>query len=428
MHEEVNLYALYVASDEKGDINMSEIISNEFSKAGTLKFKVSSFRKIPNPYINSENSGEKKPEMYMIICDVKNIPNDIPMKTNPREQKLTTNVANKIRESLTNHSELNFYLLNRGLLLSAKSITYDNVTSMVSIDFEDLDVHGDVDGGHTYKIIKENSKLLDYGEQYCKIEVLTGVEDMFEQLAAARNTSVQVKDKSIAELEKRFELIKSAFVAESFSNDINYKENDTKRIDVQDILSILYLFNIDKYPNDNTGSFPIQSYSSKKVCTDSYINASKEFENDQTKNPYVKMKPIMVDIMKLYDKLECEIGDYYKDQAGKKYGSTKGVSTHQDGKPDYKSKFYQNTIRYISPLGFLYPIIGAFRSLVYETPEGVYAWKKNPFDILEKTGASLVNDIVDRSRELGNNPNATGKSAPTWKNAYMLVKMESMMG
>lgn len=400
---------------------------NENSKLGTIRFKVASFRKIPNPYINSENEGEKKPEMYTIICDVKNIPDDIPMKTNPREQKLTTNVAKKIKESLTNHSDLNFYLLNRGILLSAKSISFDNATSMCTITFDDLTVHGNVDGGHTYKIIRDNSKLLEYGEQYCKIEVLTGIEDMFEQLAAARNTSVQVTDKSIAELEQRFELIKSAFVAEPFANDINFKEFDTKRIDIQDILSILNLFNIDRYNTMSMDSFPITSYSSKKACTDAYINCSKQYENDIKNNPYYKMKPIMVDILKLYNHLEINIGNYYKDQAGKKYGSTKGVSTHQDGKPDYLSKFYQDVIRYISPLGFLYPALGAFRALVYETPEGLYAWKKNPFEIMDKVGSVLINDIVDRSRELGNNPNATGKSVPTWRNAYMCVMMQSMM-
>ena len=174
-------------------------------------------------------------------------------------------------------------------------------------------------------------------------------------------------------------------------------------------------------------SFPINSYSSKKSCTDAYINCSKQYETDITKNPYFKMKPIMVDILKLYDHLEVNIGNYYRDQAGKKYGATKGVSTHQDGKPDYLSKYYENVMRYISPLGFLYPALGAFRALVYETPEGLYAWKKNPFEIMDKVGSTLINDIVDRSRELGNNPNATGKSVPTWRNAYMCVMMQSMM-
>lgn len=38
-----------------------------------LKFNVSSFRKIPNPYLRSENLGETKPEMYVLICDAKDI-------------------------------------------------------------------------------------------------------------------------------------------------------------------------------------------------------------------------------------------------------------------------------------------------------------------------------------------------------------------
>ena len=249
---------------------------NVKSKTGTLKFKVASFRKIPNPYAKSNSEVEKKPEMYVLICDVLDVPEDIPMQTNPREQKLTTNVAKKIRESLTNHSERDFYLLNRGILISASNITYDNASGEVSLSFDDLAVHGNVDGGHTYKIIKECRKELQVGEQYCKIEVLTGVEDIFEQLAAARNTSVQVPDASIAELEKRFESLKSTFKDEPFSNDINYKQNDIKRIDIQDILTLLYLFNIDKYPTSSLTDFPISGYSGKKVCTDAYINVKKD--------------------------------------------------------------------------------------------------------------------------------------------------------
>ena len=51
-----------------------------------LKFKVESIRKIPNPYLSKED-GEKKAMMYMAICDVKNLPDNIPMETNPRKQK-----------------------------------------------------------------------------------------------------------------------------------------------------------------------------------------------------------------------------------------------------------------------------------------------------------------------------------------------------
>jgi len=392
-----------------------------------LKFKVSSFRKIPNPYIYSDNLGEKKPEMYVIICDVKDIPDNIPMNTNPRMQNEKTKVAKTIQASLVNHTERNFYLLNRGLLLSAKSVSYNNETNIVSVLFDDTSIHGDVDGGHTYEIIKENCLQLEPGEQYVKIEILTGIEDMFEQLAAARNTSVQVKDQSIAELEKRFELIKNAFSSERFYNDISYKENDVKRIDVTDILAILNLFNIEKYPTDKLSPLPINSYSAKKTCVDSYINESKSNESDQTKNPYYKMKKIMPTIAQLYDKLELKMADYYKaDSIGvKKYGAITGVCMVKSGKKKFKSKFYENDMEYSTPNGFIYPILGAFRALIVEN-DGFYEWITNPLDVLDKTGPSLVNSTITMSRDLGNNPNSTGKNSNLWQTLFMQIKMTTM--
>ena len=94
-------------------------------------FKTKSCRKIPNPYSFSDEEPAKSAEMYYIVCDVKDLPNNIPMDTNPREQKLTTAVAKKIRNSLTNPGSNNFYLLNRGLLLSAEKVTYNSKNDTV---------------------------------------------------------------------------------------------------------------------------------------------------------------------------------------------------------------------------------------------------------------------------------------------------------
>lgn len=392
-----------------------------------LKFKVSSFRKIPNPYISSDNVGEKKPEMYVLICDVKDLPTDIPMGTNPRMQKETTKVAKKIQTSLTNHTERNFYLLNRGILLSAKTISYNNEEKMVRVLFEDLSVHGNVDGGHTYTIIRNYRDQLETGEQFVKIEVLTGIEDMFEQLAGARNTSVQVSDQAIAELENRFELIKDAFRNERFFNDISYKQNDVKRIDVGDILAILNLFNIDRYPTNKLNSMPIASYASKKSCSDYYIDEHKHHELDQTANPYYKMKNIMPQITKLYDELETRMPEFYKGESTgvKKYGSITGVSMVKQGKERYKSKFYENEMDYSSPNGFLFPILGAFRALVREK-DGKYEWIDDPINVLDKLGSNLVASTIQMSRDLGNNPNATGKNSNLWQTLFMQVKMITM--
>lgn len=386
-----------------------------------LNFKTKSFRKIPSPFYNSDNFMNNS-EMYVMICDVKDIPKDIPMETNPRDQKLNTAVAKKIRTSLTNERSNNFYLLNRGLTISAKSIKYDSKNDLVSIEFEDFDVHGDIDGGHTYKIIIEEQEELDYGEQFVKIEVLTGVEDMFQELASARNTSVQVQDKSIAELENRFDIIKDAIKDEPYLNSIYFKENENGDIDVADIISILNLFNIDKYPNKNEN--PIISYTGKGQCIKNYINTHKDY-GDTLKNPYLKMSKIMPDIFKLYDYLEKNMKKFYSNGvSNKKYGLITGVTPRKEGKEAFKTKFYKENMDYLTPNGFIYPILGAFRALLIENEDMYYEWKKDPIDVMDKIGAELVSNTINMSRELGNNPNATGKNKTLWMNLYMTVCME----
>ena len=395
------------------------------SEEKTLTFKAESFRRIPNPYqqkdTNKRNEDEY-PQMYFAICDVKDLPDDIPMATNPRNQAICTSVAKKIKESLLNTSEPNFYLLNRGMVISADSVHYDNNSGNMSIVFKDLELHGDVDGGHTYKAILEKRDSIDYGEQFVKLEILTGVEDIFQALAAARNTSTQVQDKSIAELEDRFDLIKDAIKNESFSKKVYFRENDKGDIDVADIISILTLFNIDKYPDVN--AFPIVAYNGKKKCIDYYIDAHKK-NGETADNPYFKMKNIMIDIFKLYDKLESNMGTYYKQKySSGRYGSVKGV-TSPKGDSNFKSKFYKNEIDYQSPSGFLYPILGSLRALV-KVENGMYAWKTNPFQILDNIGKDLVETTVERSRTLGNSPQAVGKDAGNWKTLYMTVALEMM--
>lgn len=386
-----------------------------------LNFKTKSFRKIPNPFYDSDNFMNTA-EMYIMICDIKDIPKDIPMETNPREQKLNTAVAKKIRTSLTNERNNNFFLLNRGLTVSAKSVKYDNKNDLVTIEFENDDVHGDIDGGHTYKIILEEQENLDYGEQFVKVEVLTGVEDMFQELASARNTSVQVQDKSIAELENRFDIIKKSIENEPYFNAIYFKENEMGDIDVADIISILNLFNINKYPNKNES--PIISYTGKGQCIKNYINIHKEY-GDTLKNPYAKMSLIIPDIFKLYDHLEKNMRKFYNNGvSSKKYGLVTGVTSRKEGKEAFKTKFYKENIDYLTPNGFIYPILGAFRALLKENENMYYEWKKNPIEVMDKVGAELVFNTINMSRELGNNPNATGKNKTLWMNLYMIVCME----
>ena len=385
-----------------------------------LEIKVDSFRKIPNPYKEGPSSVS---QMYTAICDVKDLPEDFLdwMETNPRKQNIRGGVAKKIKSSLAEGKD--FHLLNRGILLSAYDVTYNNYDNKMKLVFSDPEYHGNVDGGHTLRVILENRDELEYGQQYVKLEILTGVEGIFEDLAAARNTSTQVQDKSIANLRDYFDLIKDVISTEEFKDRVYFMENDDGDIDVGDILAILNLFNIDAHPGMD--SFPTVSFSSRKKCIDNYISLYEKLQ-DSPENPYVKMKPIMIDIFKLYDHLESKMFDYYraKNPAGK-YGAVSGVITPKDNKKMPKTKFYCDEISHGSPNGFLFPVLGALRALVKED-NGRYTWTHNPFEILDKVGPDLVCTTVERSRTLGNDPVKVGKDTGNWQTLYMRVMFEAL--
>lgn len=72
------------------------------------------------------------------VCYVK--ANSIPQEmddwfsTNPREQKMSTNVAKKITESLRDNE--NFHELNRGVLISALDVKYNTSTKELCLTLD----------------------------------------------------------------------------------------------------------------------------------------------------------------------------------------------------------------------------------------------------------------------------------------------------
>lgn len=137
------------------------------------------------------------------------------------------------------------------------------------------------------------------------------------------------------------------------------------------------------------------------------------------------MISIMTDIFHLYDAIEVGMNQFYRQKnPNGRYGATKGVQTPKSGQ-EFHSKFLGNDLEATSPNGFIYPILGAFRALVKEQ-DGQYIWTKNPFAVLEKVGADLVESTVSMSRSLGNNPQSVGKDVNIWKTLYMTVAFEAM--
>lgn len=380
----------------------------------TFKVKANTFRKLDDPF---ENGKSKKYVFYVKVCDV---PEGIPMDTNPREQKLSSGVSRAIEESLLSNDGY-FHLKNRGVVISAGKVNFNNAKEEVTLEFDDALVHGNVDGGHTYKIVCEHKD--DNLEQYVQFEVMTGVEDIIEDLARARNTSVQVDEKSMAELAKKFDPIKEGLEGMPFYKRIAFKQNQTetdeetgknlKMIDAREVVSIISMFDIDRYSANNQ---PTQAYSSKGKMLENYL------ENPEKFRRFINIEP---DIFDLYDAVEAEFADAYNARGGK-YGRKK-YSGYKDGKVIAKSKFGGQDLKYKVPDGIMYPVVAAFRTMVvYNENTDKYEWYngEEPIKVWNRCKEDLANKVMSFAGSIGDNPNAVGKDSNIWDLAYMTVMLQ----
>ncbi len=385
-----------------------------------ISFKAKSFKKMecPNQISNNEQGRNK----FVCYAQCSTIPDELSnwMGTNPREQKMTTNVARDIEESLEKNS--NFHELNRGILLSTESIAYNNQTGIVEIELSNPEIHGNIDGGHTLRAILEANKANTLSEdRYVFLEVFTGLDSPVE-LAKARNTSVQVDLKSIEELNKSFDTLKLVFEKLPFSNRIQYKMNEfyndnVVSIDVREIIAITIMFSQAIYPIKNSkGNIsdiqPIQCYSGKEASLKKFLNLKKEARD----NLLLNMKNVIPDIFKLYEEIESTFAQYAL-KAGKRYGTRK-YSKFDNEKIIGKSVFEEKDLKYMVPRGLMYPLVGAFRSIIEVDNVGNYSWKKDPITVWKNIGSKLAAIILDEKME---NPDALAKNQNLWSNLFKEV-------
>ena len=397
-----------------------------------IKLIAKSFKKMEDP--NDSSTGHIK---YVCYVKANSIPQEMNewFSTNPREQKMTTNVAKKINESLRDNE--NFHELNRGVLISAKDVKFDTSSKELFITFDDPEIHGNIDGGHTLRAILDgNVKHTVNENRYVFFEIFTGIDSPVE-LAAARNTSVQVDLKSIAELENNFEEIKSAFEELPFANRIQYKMNehyndeDINPIDVREIIAISAMFSQSMYPyRTSVGTLsetqPIQCYSGKETTLRKFLNMDSQDKEQQkiNRDTMVKMmRPIIKDIFTLWETVEREFAST-ANATNRRYGTRK-YSKYHNGDIVGKTMFEENDIQYVVPKGLMYPLIGSFRALVkVDSETGMYEWQKNPVDVWKAIGSKLVSIVLDEKAE---NPDTLAKNPNLWSNLFKEIYIYAYM-
>lgn len=387
-----------------------------------LKFKVNALRTLTSPYKKNGKDESTFETIYYLLVNMKDLPENIPLDVNPREPKMTSNVAKNLLNAVT-EPETDFYINNRGIVIAAKSLVFNSSDSEVTIDIGDQESeserysYGILDGGHTYTAIISKRDNIPAGiEKYVRIEVITNVQNI-TRLSDARNTSVQVSDIALFNLDDKFDFIKEAIKEQPYADDIAYKDNENKAIHITEFLRLMFAFDIDKYPDDNNA--PIQSYSGK-------AQVFKRYKASFDTGFYKALTLQLPKLVELYDVIEKELAEKYceyKRAQGvsiPRFGGVRGIETVDRGT---KTFFLQNETDYNVSAGYIYPIFGAFRSLLkYNEEEKKVTWLFDPVEIWNEVGTSLVQNTFETS----NNPQLAGKDKQLWLSNYRIVETQSL--
>lgn len=398
------------------------------SASSVATFVAEYARRIPDPTLRNA-------ERHILFVRAENMPDGLPKDPNPRAQKIDRGIYREVSEHLLNENGTpnTFHLKNKGITLIAEKVERKSDDEHVyTVSFGND--HGIVDGGHTYEIIRTNKaeiEELNAGngegpeiEQFVKVEIVTGLpEDLVPEIARGLNTAVQVQEMSLADLRDEFDWIKTTIAGEPYEDKIAFRENEQRFYDARDVVVLLDLFNITDFPNTG-GDYPVRAFSSKAAVLNAYLDDRRKNEGQK----YEKLQPVLKDILVLHDTISLEARELHN-KAGGKGGKLAFVEGRERGK--FPFPFIGKEGAYRLRRGALFPILGAFRWMLEEGPDGKARWIVDFDDVLalwRDLGGELMKATQATSDELGRNPNAVGKSRNHWANLHSTVAKYQLIG
>jgi hypothetical protein len=364
-------------------------------------FRVEEYKDIRDP-----NNQVARKEL---LVSLDQYPHNFGLGPNPREPDPTTRVSKRIGETL----ELNwssFHHLNRGVVIVAKNIEYDNKSQRVRLTLDEVEsesrLYGLLDGGNTTERINIWRKALTDEEAaerlpqtFLNMQVLIprpiGGDPLSPEMISllndvkdARNTSVQVKTKSLADARRHFDALKTALEDEPYYQHIVWHEGQAGSIDALDIIILLMIF----YPSfcKAADGEPSNAYGHKERCLDAFLHYS-EKEPDQLEG-WIRVLPTLI---RLYDELQLTFPEHYPGS----FGKISEVRIYDPKRYEKGNKKYNRTpvrtqflgleMKYSYPKGWLYPLYAAFRFLANATDSGEVAWRQEPVEFWQRHSAAI---------------------------------------
>ncbi len=403
----------------------------------TFKIPVSAYRSIPLPSIDGGRIGDCFVRVTDLPLELGNH-----MQVNPRSPDLNDKgilkgqVCAGIVDTLVSYPA-DMEIKNQGIYILARKVSdwkEKGGQEYVEVTLTNPDIHGMVNGGHTFAAIRQ---LLDttadidssnLKNAHVRLHLYQGIpSEKVVEMAEGLNRSKQVDDASLKNLEGAFEKIRTAMRGKPGEDAIAYKQGADGDMYILDVLSVLEMFNVDRFPKSKT---PQTIYNSSRNAL-KYFNKDMEgvsvktdkgdeIDEDATQRKIAYMDALIEKIpefLVLHDSVKKVLPDSAQ-AAQFKMAQMSVDKTSRAGSPKYKGMplpFIDSSMDHRVPKGWLYPILASLRlALEYNLEQKEFQWIENPIDILNAKSEALVSICVTKHREENVPIDKIGKEASTY--------------
>lgn len=378
----------------------------------SFRFPSQQFRSIPSPV--------GKSKVGLFFSEASAVPSELMdwREVNPREVRRRSSVYAKIVHTLTQEPE-RFHERNRGITLVAQELTYDEKRKEVVIRLSDSKLHGVVDGAHTLDAILEAQKQFSESSNgndwpaHVFIKAITGVDaDQIAEIAGGLNTSEQVDLTSLENLRDHFDSLKKVLASQTYADQIAYKMNEERPVDVREVLYYLAVFDCSEYDEKH---HPVSLFGRKEGIVRRFAEQAAAKDKGDSFRILISKAPEILRLRDLIEQraLQRPIGRY---KAGK------ATRIRSESHRENTLQFLNEKVNGKIPLGWIMPMLAGFRANVdWGKPKGSFSWIA-PIDALV---ASCIDQLVLGIQEVHENENSraeyVGRNALAWRMSYNTV-------
>lgn len=374
----------------------------------TYRFPTKQFRSLPSP------TGESK--FGLFFTPAATVPRDLWdwREVNPREVNRRSSVYKAIVDTLKEEPN-RFHERNRGITVVAQDFTFDEKRQEVVLTLEDHKAHGVVDGAHTLDAILEAQKQPPENGWPAGvfIKAIIGVDaGQIAEIARGLNTSQQVDLKSLENLKDHFASLQSVLKGQSYANQIAYKMNEDKDVDVREVLYYLAVFDCSVYDDKR---HPVALFGRKEGIVRTFADQAKDAAAGDSFRILISRAPEILRLRDLLEKkaLERPIGRY-------KVG--KGTRIRSESHKGNRLVFLDETVNGKIPLGWIMPMLAGFRANVdWNSPKGTFSWKVPLDELVDSCVEQLVLGIQEVHEQENSRPEYVGRNAISWRIMYNAV-------